>query len=181
MLELEQPIINGTSPLAHALTVASPVSGGAVFQPREINVDRITSSYKVMRKKVPDRWVWLVLGIILFVASVFFIVTDVHAAEPAAAASADDAIGEVVRTSGPAAGLVVLLGYFIRTWQADIRTAIVKLEARVEAATSVDHATKIEVTTLQGALGTLRAEQLGLLQRIERLERKSSGTYPKGE
>lgn len=180
MLELEQPIINGTSPLAHALTVASSSVEGVLVEPLGGNVDQITGSYKAMRKKVPDRWVWLILGIILIVVSFLFMLTDAHAAE-VATVTTDDAISEAVRTSGPAAGLVVALGYFIRTWQADIRTAIQKLESRVEAATSVDHATKIEVTALQGALGTLRAEQLALMQRIERLERRSSGTHPRAD
>lgn len=144
-------------------------------------MERITGSYKIMRRKMRDRWVWLVLGVLMFIAS-WVIIFSAHAAEVApVAAGNDDVVVDAVKTSGPAAGLVIILGYFLRTWQADIRTEIGKLETKIEHAGTADGNLKVEIAQLQGMIGTLRAENAGLIMRLERLERRASGSHPRGE
>lgn len=178
MMAIELPRMK-TDPLAPATPDASPS--------REIVMDRITGSYKIMRRKVRDRWVWLVLGVVAFVLS-FVVIFKAHGAEPppeqpaaVVAAGGEDPIVDAVKTSGPAAGLVIILGYFLRTWQADIRTEIGKLENKIETASNSDGSMRVELAQLHGHLGTLRAENAALVLRVERLERRSSGTHPRGE
>jgi hypothetical protein len=156
-----------------------------------MSIQHITGSFKtIARRSVRDRWVWLVLGIVLFVVSWIIGATAnaetfvglANAAEVAeTAAAASDPLVDMIRTSGPAGGLVLVLGWFIRTWQADgkaqaakTEVAIEKLRERIESAHTSDSA-------INTALAVIREQMASFERRVNRLERRSSGTHPRAD
>lgn len=135
-----------------------------------------TGSYKKLSlRAVRDRWVWLVLGVILFILSLI-VSWNASAGEPpreVVVAATDEALVDMIKTSGPAGGLVLVLGWFIRTWQADNKTQnaetkslIAELSKRIDNAHSTDSVLNIAIVTLQGALQTTRVEHTGAIERM---------------
>lgn len=143
-----------------------------------------TGSYKIIaRKTVRDRWVWLALGILVLVGSLFVAVTAHAAFEPVApsASTQNDALIDMVRTSGPAGGIVLILGWFIRTWQADVKSAASKTEAAIEKLRERIEAAHTSDSLFSGQLSVIRAEQAAIVHRLDRLERRASGSHRRAE
>jgi hypothetical protein len=144
-----------------------------------------TGNYKaVARKTVRDRWVWLALGVFILVGSLFVAVTANAAMfEPATetVVASTDPLIEMIKTSGPAGGIVLILGWFIRTWQADVKSAAAKTETAIEKLRERIEAAHTSDSLFSGQLAVIRAEQAAIVHRLDRLERRSSGSHRKAD
>jgi hypothetical protein len=138
--------------------------------------ETVTGTFNAIRRARIDRWVWLALGIIVLLCTLIS-VTAFAAEPPLPVVAQSDPLADMIRTSGPAGGLVLVLGYFMRTWMADNKAQLLDFKAELKTVlTKLDNAVHSDGELRTLCMG-LQVSLTDAIRRIERLERRSSGSH----
>ncbi len=117
------------------------------------------------RHRYIDRWL---VFLVLYVALYFALRSAI------ANAAGDGDLIDAVQSSGPVMGSVLILAFVIKAWVTDLKGTVNNLQTKIETLSGTDNG-------LSAKLVTLEADLRDALRRIDRLERRSSGTHPRGE